>query len=60
MNTAFVLIVVFLNGYGPRQSIQFQEFTTLERCETAADVTRKLWASTNDAYYLKGALCLPK
>jgi hypothetical protein len=32
----------------------------LERCETAADVTRKLWASTNDAYYLKGALCLPK
>lgn len=60
MNTAFVLIVVFLNSYGPRPAITFQEFTTAERCEAAAKETRKLWARSNDERILNGASCLPK
>lgn len=31
----YILIVIFLAGYGPRNFIVMQEFTTLEKCEKA-------------------------
>lgn len=56
----FVLIIVFLNGYGPRATVQFQEFTTKERCESAATEVRNLWAKSRDAANLNGVLCIQK
>lgn len=39
----WVLIVVFLSGYGSRPVVTMQEFNTRSSCEQAAQVIRKNW-----------------
>jgi hypothetical protein len=56
----YVLIVVFLNGYGPRPTVVMQEFASAETCNAAAVEIRSAWARSNDKSQLNGAVCVKK
>lgn len=34
----YVLIIIYLTGYGPRAEIKFQEFNSLEACHDAENI----------------------
>jgi hypothetical protein len=56
----YVLIIVFLSGYGPRPHVVTQEFTSEKNCITAAAAVRKGWGRSNDARILNHMECVPK
>lgn len=56
----WVLMFVFLNGYGPRPDVRFQEFTTKERCEAAALILQTSWRRSGDEKLINKWECVPK
>jgi hypothetical protein len=55
----FVLIVIFLAGYGPRLDIHTQEFTSLENCTKAQNEVTGAWKRENASLLIK-ATCVAK
>jgi hypothetical protein len=50
-----ILIVVFLHGYGPRHTVQFQEFESMRACQVAAKTIESMRRLHNYTYS-----CVPK
>lgn len=51
----YVLVIIYLTGYGPKATIAFQEFETLEKCQKAETVIAKdiQWYRTPNMYCME-------
>lgn len=56
----YVLIVIFLAGYGPRPDIHTQEYSSAKTCQLAQKVVLEGWSVNNDQRILLKAVCVPK
>lgn len=56
----YILILVYLTGFGPRLVVTTQEFSSQASCAAASEVIYKGFVRNDDANSLKAMSCVKK
>jgi len=56
----YILLLVFLHGYGPRPTTVMQEFNSEKTCESAKNQVRGAYQRDGSERSLITAVCIPK